>query len=98
MAMGESAAERGEIFPWAHVDASRKDTRLQSEHPAGEGLAGFLEYAAACPECRRSAASLEWLYFRSPPETWRHLVGREGWLSICEDCHQQVDFFLTVMN
>lgn len=86
------------IFPWSDVEASRADTRLAREHPAGEGIAQYLDHAKACSECGAKAAVLEWLYFRSPAWTWEQLVGREGWLTICRSCHHQVDFFVVVMN
>jgi len=27
-----------------------------------------------------ASGQAKWIYFRSPPQTWEHLCGREGWL------------------
>ncbi len=82
--------ERG-IFPWEDVAASREDTKLQigalAKHARPE--------PRPCPRCQKP---LTWIYFSSPPWTWRMLCGRAGWIAVCDDCHLQVDFKLTMMN
>jgi hypothetical protein len=88
----------GIIFPWIDVESASRDENLQRQHPSGEGLAYYLEHAQACPTCGKSAAALQWTYFRSPALTWRALAGREGWLTVCTECRHQVDFFTTRMS
>ena len=29
---------------------------------------------------------------------WEHLCGRAGWMTVCDRCHLQVDFFREAMN
>jgi transcriptional regulator with XRE-family HTH domain len=54
--------------------------------------------AVPCSTCGASPDSLTWVRFVSPPWTWAKLCGRAGWLTICEVCHLQVDFFREAMN
>ena len=53
---------------------------------------------SSCPSCNLPGNQLLWIDFVSPPWTWKNLCGREGYLSICERCHVQVDFWMTGMN
>ena len=38
------------------------------------------------------------MFYRSSPDSWRNLAGREGWLTICTKCRYQYDFICTLMN
>lgn len=82
--------ERG-IFPWEDVEAARADTKLQEDVRRDEPFDG----TGVCPRC---GDPLTWVYFSSPAWTWRALCGRAGWLGLCDRCHLQVDFKLTMMN
>ena len=75
-----------EIFPWENVKAC-----MDKKIPA---RANHL----SCPFCGRTSEKLEWIEFNSPTWTWRQLCGRRGPLSICPDCHCQVEFICEVMN
>lgn len=48
-----------------------------------------------CPKC---SGQLIKLYFMSPDWTWSKLCGRAGYMIICPDCIEQIDFNLEVMN
>jgi hypothetical protein len=93
----EFIEDHDEGYPWPDVDASRRNSRLQRKHPVSEGQASYLKRAKTCPQCGL-AAQLTWFYFESPKETWENLCGRAGWMTVCDKCHVQVDFFLEVMN
>ena len=54
--------------------------------------------AKPCPQCRTASDQLSWFYFSSPAETWEHLCGRAGWLTVCDRCHRQVAIFMEVLN
>jgi hypothetical protein len=41
---------------------------------------------------------LSWFHFESPDETWEHLGGRAGWMTVCDRCHLQLDFFREVLK
>jgi len=86
------------LFPWDDVEASRKNGGLQKKHPLSE-RENYISIAKPCPKCQTDPARLTWFYFQSPPWTWGEaLCGRAGWLSVCDNCHFQVEFFEEVMS
>lgn len=93
-----SADEDGRIFPWEDVRAARKDSELQTAHALDEAMEEYTEAARSCPGCGTPPAYLIWFYFESPASTWENLCGRAGWMTVCEWCELQVDFFLEAMN
>jgi hypothetical protein len=84
--------------PMADVLASRADGELQARHGHEEAKRELLPSAAECPGCGRESGDLDWFWFSSPPETWRGLCGRAGWMTFCDGCRRRVEFFLTIMN
>ncbi|MCI0491035.1 MAG: hypothetical protein L0229_30970 [Blastocatellia bacterium] len=38
------------------------------------------------PKCLECLQPMEWIYFKSSPETWKMLCGRAGWTAICRKC------------
>jgi len=76
-------------FPWEDVEACRK-RRGRSPRPE--------ERAIACPECHTPGERLTWIHFSSPAWTWQNLCGREGWLTVCDRCHLQVQFFAEMIS
>jgi len=91
-----------DILPTADVEASVRDHRLQRRHPIEDGV---LAYEAEMRQAESEAAKagcpvgqLEWIYFRSPGWTWRHLCGREGWLLLDSGSNRQHAFIETVIN
>lgn len=51
-----------------------------------------------CPFCGKKSEELLWFSFRSLPDTWRKLHGREGKLAVCPNCHRPVAFKCEAMN
>ena len=74
------------IFPWDDVN-----TCMEKKIPARHNH-------LSCPFCGKASENLVWIDFRSPSWTWRKLCGRGGPLSICPECHCQVEFICEVMN
>jgi hypothetical protein len=101
-------AIRGGYFPWDDVEACR--AHHSGEAPIPAELAEFYgraeersveELRAAaepCPFCRAPFDELTRVYFVSPAWTWEERCGRAGWLTICDHCHVQVQFFCDLMN
>jgi len=87
-----------EIYPWKDVLASREDEALQASVSLEEATLHFAKSAHACPECATPADRLAWFYFRSPDSTWKWLCGIAGWMTVCDWCERQVDFFPTAIN
>lgn len=101
-AMPETPEERepedpSAIFPWEHVEACRKKRRRRSR-ALDEALERYGGEARPCPQCGMAGRDLRWIHFSSPPWTWQIDCGREGWLTVCEPCRWQVDFFQEIMN
>ena len=79
----------GEIsphFPWEDVD-SCMNNKIEPRS----------QYAP-CPKCGKASEELLWIDFCSPSWTWSSLCGRQGPLSICPDCHYQVQFICETMS
>jgi hypothetical protein len=51
-----------------------------------------------CPICGTPANQLAWFFFATPVETWEVLMGRAGWMTVCDKCHLQVDFFGGILS
>ena len=90
----DTDSSESERFPWKHVYASQADLKLQKSHSERPHLPD----ARSCLVCGTTPSDLDWIYFRSPESTWEALCGTEGWLALCERCHEQVYYFETAMN
>jgi hypothetical protein len=90
--------EMNEEYPWEHVEASRRNRRLQKRHPLPVDIGNHFVYAKACPKCYAPPKALTWFYFRSPKETWPMLCGVAGWIAVCDRCHIQVNLFDEVIS
>jgi|SRR5277367_4164987 len=85
-------------YPWEDVEASRKNQQLQREHALAEAKQRYTRSAKSCPQCGAVADTLAWFYFSSPDLTWETLCGVGGWMTVCDRCHVQVNFFSEEMN
>lgn len=85
-------------FPWEDVEAARANGRLQAKHSVDRAVEHYSSGARPCPSCGTPPRFLVWFYFSSPRWTWEHLCGREGWMTMCEWCPCQIDFFLEGMS
>jgi len=86
------------VYPWEDVKAARIDRRLQRSHPINDGQRAYMTVANPCPQCHATADQLSWFYFSSPSSTWRDLCGVSGWMTVCDRCHLQVNFFMEIMS
>jgi len=86
-----------EIFPWADVDAARKNAALQANVDP-EHLRVWYGRDVKCPCCGCPGEQLSWFYFSSPPWTWQHLCGRKGYMAVCDKCHVQVEFMCLAVS
>ena len=92
--LDETGAFDWESIPWSDIHASQADLKLQKRHSERPDLPD----ARSCPECGTPPSELDWIYFRSPESTWELECGTEGWLALCQPCHEQVFYFETAMN
>ena len=74
------------IFPWEDVNACMHWWNIRNL---------LLGKGVPCPVCGKPTKRI---WFSSPGDTWNNLYGRSGILSICKDCHLQVDFHCLMMS
>jgi hypothetical protein len=86
MREGKGTIEKPEIYPWEWVKPCMNDV-LDS-----------IPNSLSCPICGKRSEDLLWIDYMSPKWTWQQLSGRGGALSICQDCHCQVEFICVILN
>ena len=82
----QGTVEKHEIFQWDDVEMCMGD-KIES-----------VPNRLPCPICGKLSEELDWICFSSPKWTWGNLMGRMGPMSICTDCHCQVEFLCMLMN
>jgi hypothetical protein len=85
-------------MPWEDVEASRRNHGLQRRHRIDQAKETYLLEARSCPSCHTAPSALSWFYFRSPEGTWPAECGCAGWMTVCDSCRLQVNFFIEVMS
>ena len=53
----------------------------------------FLEQAMPCPLCKTPPEQLSWVYMVIPQWACKDAEQHEGWVTICDRCKIQIDFF-----
>lgn len=53
----------------------------------------FLQQAVPCPLCKTPPEQLTWVYLVIPQWACNDAEQNEGWVTICDRCKLQVDFF-----
>jgi ssDNA-binding Zn-finger/Zn-ribbon topoisomerase 1 len=89
--------EEGQTELWERL---KDDAKFQAAYTSRAGAARqkYGDKAHACPNCGLAAAKLEWFYFVTPTSYWQARAGSAGWMTACQHCNVQVDFFIEVMN
>lgn len=54
--------------------------------------------ARPCPKCGAEPRALRWIAYSTPESMWRNLCGRAGWMTLCNRCRLQIDFFVELLN
>ena len=85
-------------FSWNEIIAMRNDENFQGQHEENKAKERYLKVASPCPECKTAAKDLAWFYFTSSERDWESLAGSAGWMTVCDKCKIQVDFFLEIMS
>lgn len=85
------------FFSWEEVEANREAIDCQIHYLSMKyAQLEYIDHAKSCPKCGESPDNLFWLGIQSPNELWDKGAGKAGFLTICEKCHLQVDFFRDV--
>jgi hypothetical protein len=83
------------MFPWAHVQRYIDGIDSTVYRVAIEfAQEQFLAQAQPCPQCACEASKLFWFSVSDPEAAWEAGAGRVGFLTLCERCKLQVDFFI----
>jgi hypothetical protein len=72
---------------------SSEDDRYSVLPSAEEAKKRFLAQAMHCPLCKTPPERLSWVYLVIPEWACRDAVQRKGWVTICDHCKLQIDFF-----
>jgi hypothetical protein len=70
-----------------------EDDRCGGLPSAVEAKKRFLAQAMHCPLCKTPPEALSWVYLVIPEWACRDAVQRKGWVTICDHCKLQIDFF-----
>lgn len=54
----------------------------------------FLQQALPCPLCKTPPEQLSWVFLVIPQWACKNLDEQEGWVTICDRCRLQIDFFV----
>lgn len=54
----------------------------------------FLEQAIPCPLCKTPPEQLSWVYMVIPEWVCKDATQKKGWVTICDRCKIQIDFFV----
>jgi hypothetical protein len=73
---------------------ARDDTRTSGPPSVEEAKKKFLHQALPCPLCKTPPEELSWVYLVIPDWACKDAEEREGWVTICDRCKLQVDFFI----
>ena len=76
--------------PW---EAAMRDKHLQSQHDSSEARLLYENSARGCPGC--GSRNLTWFWYATPlpPVERRMFHGFAGWMTACESCNVEIDFF-----
>lgn len=55
----------------------------------------FLMQALPCPVCKTPPEQLSWIYLVISPWISKDAEGKEGWVTTCDRCKLQINFFAT---
>jgi len=95
---GADTMDGAAYFPWDDVLASKNHTRSEERHSVEDAQKKYLRRASPCPQCGVPAERLSWIYLLSPEWTWQTFCGKAGWITVCDECKLQIDFFPEIMN
>lgn len=84
-ALDFSKAKGNEAISWREIE------RFVKENPSSVSWSTD----KCCPECGSKAIVIN---YRSSEDSWKNLAGREGILTVCPKCMEQLFFMLLKMN
>ena len=73
---------------------SSKDKRHNGLPSVEKAKEKFLDQAMPCPLCKTPPEQLSWVYMVIPQWACKDAEQNEGWVTICDRCKIQIDFFM----
>lgn len=85
----------GNREPFSKEDClmSKEDKRLFGLPSIEKAKKKFLRHAMPCPLCKTPPEHLSWVYLVIPQWACKGLDEKEGWVTICDGCKLQINFF-----
>lgn len=81
-------------FSWEEIEEAKKEIDYTIYHISMKyAKEDFMDKAKPCPKCGKKPDELFWLGIQSAPEKWKKGQGKAGFLTLCEQCNIQVNFF-----
>ena len=77
-----------------HCLMSGGDTSQSGLPSVEEAKERFLQQALSCPLCKTPPEQLSWVYLVIPQWACKNEEETEGWVTMCDRCKLQVDFFV----
>lgn len=76
--------------PW---EAAMRDKVFQARHDSSAAKQKYGHSAHRCPKC--GSPEVTWFYYVTPPPRYelRRFHGFAGWMTACERCNVEIDFF-----
>lgn len=84
---GEFIAREGRLM-------SKEDIRRHGVPSVEEAKEKFIQYAQPCPLCKTPPEQLSWASMVIPQWACKDAEQNEGWVTICNRCKIQIDFFV----
>ena len=91
----------GEMGPGYGEYIIQEDFLMSKEEKYRRGLPSvekakekFLGQAMPCPLCKTPPEQLSWVYMVIPEWACKDAEQNEGWVTICDRCKIQIDFFV----
>jgi hypothetical protein len=91
---GEMGLGYGEYIIREDCLMSSEDERRRGFPSVEKAKEKFLEQAMPCPLCKTPPEQLSWVYMVIPQWACKDAEQNEGWVTICDRCKIQIDFFL----
>jgi hypothetical protein len=91
---GEMSLGNGEYIVREDRLMSKEDIRHRGVPSVEEAKEKFIQHAMPCPLCKTPPEQLSWVYMVIPQWACKDAEQNEGWVTICDRCKIQIDFFV----
>lgn len=90
----ESSIRADKEYPREDYLMFSEDKRDRTMPSVEEAKKKYLQQAIPCPLCKTPPEELTWVYLVIPRWACKNADENEGWITICDRCKLQIDFFV----